>query len=75
MEEGLWLNSLDYLLVCYTQRSSLTVWYVVCYQSFTRNSSNSSGKVYNREFITQPTPISHSPILILIFNLTVLFFS
>jgi len=30
--EGLWLNSLDYCLpVCYTQRSLLTVWYVVWY--------------------------------------------
>ena len=54
--EGLWLNSLDYLLVCYTQRSIVTVWHVVCYQSVTRN-SNSSGYVYNREFITHPTPI------------------
>jgi len=29
--EGLSLNSLDYLPVCYTQRSILTVLYVVCY--------------------------------------------
>jgi len=59
--EGLWLNSLDYLPVCYTQRSLLTVLYVVCYQSVTRNSNNSSSYVYNRELITQATPISHSP--------------
>ena len=59
--EGLWLNSLDYLLVCYTQCSILTVLYVVCYQSVTRNSNNISGYVYNIEYITQPTPISHSP--------------
>ena len=57
---GRGLNSLDYLPVCYIQRSILTVLYVVCYQSVTRN-SNISGYVYNREFITQPTPISHSP--------------
>jgi len=49
--EGLWLNSLDYLPVCYTQRSILTVVYVVCYQSVTRNSNNISGYVYNRAFI------------------------
>ena len=55
------LLTLDYLPVCYTQRSMLTVMYVVCYQSVTRNSINSSGLVYNREFITQPIPISHSP--------------
>ena len=59
--EVLWLNSLDYLSVCYTQRSILTVFYVVCYQSVTRNSNTISGYVYNREFITLPTPISHSP--------------
>ena len=59
--EGLWLNSLDSLPVCYTQHSILTVLYVICYQSVTRNSINSSGYVYNRELITQPTPISHSP--------------
>ena len=59
--EELWLNSLDYLPVCYTQRSILTVLYVVCYRSVTRNSNNISGYVYNRELITQPTPISHSP--------------
>ena len=35
--------------------------YVVCYQSVTRNSDNISGYVYNRELITQPKPISHSP--------------
>ena len=46
--EGLWLNSLDYLPVCYTQPSILTVWHVVCYQSVTRNSNNISGYVYNR---------------------------
>ena len=39
----------------------LTVLCVVCYQSFTRNSNNSSGYAYNSEFITQPTPICHSP--------------
>ena len=55
--EWLWLNSLDYLLVCYTQRSILTVLYVVCYQSVTRNSNNISGYIYNREFITQYTTI------------------
>ena len=38
----------------------LTVLYVVCYQSDTRNSNNISGYVYNGELITQPTPISHS---------------
>ena len=59
--EGLWLNSLDYLPVCYTHHSMLTVLYVVCYQSVTRILNNSSGYVYNRELITQPTPISHSP--------------
>ena len=58
--EGLWLNSLDYLLVCYTQCSILTVLHVVCYQSVTRNSNNISGYVYKRELIIQPTPISHS---------------
>ena len=58
--EGLWLNSLDYLPVCYTPCSILTVLYVVCYQSVTRHSKNISGYVYNREFITQPTSISHS---------------
>ena len=58
--EGLWFNSLDYLPVCYTQHSMLTVWYVGCYQSVTRNSNNTSGYLYNREFITQPIPISHS---------------
>ena len=72
--EGLWLNSLDYLLVCYTQCSILTVLYVVCYQSVTRNSNNISGYVYNIEYITQPTPISHSPRQIQILNLTVGFF-
>jgi len=30
----------------------ITVWYVVCYQSVTINLNNSSGFVYNREFIT-----------------------
>ena len=59
--DGLWLNSLDYLPACNTQCSILTVLYVICYQSVTRNSNNSSGYVYNRELITQPTPISHSP--------------
>ena len=49
---------LDYLPVCYTQCSILTVLYVVCYQSVTRN-SNISGYVYNRELLTKPTPISH----------------
>ena len=58
--EELWLNSLDYLPVCYTPCSILTVLYVVCYQSVTRHSKNISGYVYNREFITQPTSISHS---------------
>ena len=58
--EGLWLNSLDYLPVCYTH-SILTVVHVVCYQSVTRNSNTISGYVYNRELITLPTPISHSP--------------
>ena len=43
--EGLWLNSLDYLPVCYTQCTSLTVLYVVCYQSVTRYANNSSGYV------------------------------
>ena len=57
--EGLRFNSLDYLPVCYTQRSMLTVWYVGCYQSVTRNSNNTSGYLYNRAFITQPIPISH----------------
>jgi len=38
--EGLLLNTLDYLPVCYTQRSMLTVLYVFCYQSVTRNSNN-----------------------------------
>jgi len=41
--------------------SILTVVYVVCYQSVNRNSNNNSGYVYNRELITQPTPISHFP--------------
>ena len=59
-EEGLWLNSLDYLPVCYTKRSMFIVVYIVCYQSVTMNSNNISGYVYNRELITQPTPISHS---------------
>ena len=59
--EGLWLNSLDYLPVCYTQHSILTVLYVVCHQSVTSNSNNISGYVYDRVSITQPTPISHSP--------------
>ena len=58
--EGLWLKSLDYLHVYYTQRSILTMWYVVCYQSVTRNSNNISDYVYNKELITQPAPISHS---------------
>ena len=58
--EGLWLK-LSGLSVCCIQCTSLTVWYVVCYQSVTRNSNNSSGYVYNGELITQPTPISHSP--------------
>ena len=52
----------------------LTVLYVVCYQSVTRN-SNISGYVSNREFITQPTPVSHSPQQIQILNLMVGFFS
>ena len=52
---------LDYLPVGYTQRSMLTALYVVRYQSVTRNSNNSSGYAYNSEFITQPTPICHSP--------------
>ena len=39
----------------------LTVLYVVCYQSVTSNSNNSSGYIYNRKFITQSTPISHCP--------------
>ena len=60
-EEGLWLNSLDYLLVCYTQCSILTVLYVVCYQSVTRNPYTISSYVYNRELITQTTQISYSP--------------
>jgi len=47
------------LSTCYIHCSILTVWYIVSYQSVTRNSS--CGYVYNREFITQPTPISHSP--------------
>ena len=47
--------------VCYTQRSILTVLYVGCYQTVTRNSNNISGYVDNREFITQPTLMSHSP--------------
>jgi len=38
------------------------MFYVVCYQSVTRNSNNISGYVYNREFITK------------ILNLTVGFF-
>ena len=38
-----------------------SVLYVVCYQSVTRNANNISGYVYNRELITQPSPISHSP--------------
>jgi len=33
----------------------------VCYQSVIRNSNNISGYVYNREFINQLTPVSHSP--------------
>ena len=56
----LWLNALDYLPVCYTQCPILAVLYVVCYQSVTRNSNTTSSYVYNREFITQPTPINHS---------------
>ena len=52
--EGLWLNSLDYLCVCYTQRFILTVVYVLCYKSVIRNPNNISGYVYNRELITQP---------------------
>ena len=48
----------------------LTVLYVVCYQSVTRNSNSISGYVYNREFITQPTPIP-TPRQIQILNLTV----
>ena len=48
---------------------------VVCYQSDIRNSNNISGYVYNREFITQPIPINHSPPQIQILNLTVGFFS
>ena len=77
--EGLWLNSLDYLPVCYTQRSMLTVLYVGYYQSVTRNSNNSSGYVYNRELITQPTPIQatapapptglYSPVALLMCNI------
>ena len=59
--EGLWLNSLDYLHGCYTQCSISTVLYVVCYQSVTRNSNNISSYIYNRELITQATPINHSP--------------
>jgi len=65
-------------MTCYNQRSILTVLYVVCYQSVTRNSNNSSGYVYNREFITQPTLFSHDPRplqQIKIVNLTVGFFS
>jgi len=46
----------------------LTVLLFDCYQSVTRNSNNISGYVYNREFITQPTPIQ-------ILNLTVGFFT
>ena len=37
-----------------------SVLYVVCYHSVTRNSNNISGYDYNRELITQPSPISHS---------------
>ena len=57
------------LPTCYTQRSMLTVLYVVCYQSVNSNLNNISGYVYNRELITQPTPISHSPQQIQILNL------
>ena len=49
--EALLLNSLYYLPACYTQRSMLTVLYVVCYQLVTRNSNNISGYVYNRKLI------------------------
>ena len=73
--EGLWLNSLDYLPVCYTHHSMLTVLYVVCYQLVTRILNNISGYVYNRELITQPTQISHSLRQFQILNLTVGFFS
>jgi len=38
--------------------SILTVLYVVFYQSVTRNLNTISGYVYNREFITQPTPVN-----------------
>ena len=72
--EGLWLSSLDYLLVCYIQHSSLIVQYVVCYQSVIRNSNNSNGYVNNRELITHLTPINPPP-QIQILNLMVGFFS
>jgi len=59
---------------CYTQHSILTVLYVVCYQSVTRNANNISGYVYNSEFITQPTPIIATfPRQTQILNLTVCF--
>ena len=56
-QQSLWAISLSVILEC----SILTVLYVVCYQSVTRNSNNISGYNYNRELITQPIPISHSP--------------
>ena len=50
--EGVMIK-LSGLSICllYTQRSILTVLYVVCYQLVTRNSNNISGYVYNRELI------------------------
>ena len=54
----------------------LTVLYVVCYQSVTRNSNNISGSVYNRELteslhqLATPTPRQ-----IQILNLTAWLFS
>ena len=63
MGRGLWSNSVDYLPVCYTQCTILTVWYVGCYQSAICQllgfQTTACGYVYNREFTTQPT--SHSP--------------
>jgi len=39
----------------------VTVLYVVCYMYVSMNSNNIRGYVYNRELITQPTPITLIP--------------
>ena len=70
-----WGGVMIKLPTCYTQRSMLTVLYVVCYQSVNSNLNNISGYVYNRELITQPTPISHSPNKFKFWILTVGFIS